>query len=267
MSIVNARSARGISLPSYILETLSYGITLAYAYRNEFPFSTYGENLFLTIQNIVITFLIIYYAPTKLRSSSSSAVSSKIAATAVGVVGAAGLLYSIDKDFLQILQLSTLPLSLFSKLPQIRQNYRSKSTGQLSAFAVISQVAGCAARLFTIAQEVGDSVVAAGFMLALALNLVLGVQVWMYWGQGQGVRVEEGKFREYASVASPLSGEKDSNGGLKREYEAWQSQTQTQTQVQAPVPATAPGYGQGGIHHRVATPPPQGNRKWSRKVD
>ncbi|KAJ8096123.1 hypothetical protein PM082_000030 [Marasmius tenuissimus] len=259
MLIVNARSARGISLPSYILETLSYGITLAYAYRNEFPFSTYGENLFLTIQNIVITFLIIYYAPTKLRSSSSSA-SSKIAATAVGVLGTAGLLYSIDKDFLQILQLATLPLSLFSKLPQIRQNYRSKSTGQLSAFAVISQVAGCAARLFTIAQEVGDSVVAAGFLLALVLNLVLGVQVWMYWGQG--VRVEEGKFREYAS-ASPLSGEKDSNGGLKREYEAWQSQTQ----VQAPVPATAPGYGQGGIHHRVATPPPQGNRKWSRKVD
>ncbi|KAL0060084.1 hypothetical protein AAF712_013128 [Marasmius tenuissimus] len=189
-----------------------------------------------------------------------SSASSKIAATAVGVLGTAGLLYSIDKDFLQILQLATLPLSLFSKLPQIRQNYRSKSTGQLSAFAVISQVAGCAARLFTIAQEVGDSVVAAGFLLALVLNLVLGVQVWMYWGQG--VRVEEGKFREYAS-ASPLSGEKDSNGGLKREYEAWQSQTQ----VQAPVPATAPGYGQGGIHHRVATPPPQGNRKWSRKVD
>jgi len=39
--ILNARSARGISLAAYVLESLAYAITLAYAFRNLFPFSTY----------------------------------------------------------------------------------------------------------------------------------------------------------------------------------------------------------------------------------
>lgn len=84
---------------------------------------------------------------------------------------------------LAFLQLATLPLSLFSKLPQIAQNHRARSTGQLSAFAVLAQVGGCAARLFTTATEVGDIVVSAGFALALLLNLVLGVQMYAYWGK------------------------------------------------------------------------------------
>ncbi|ESK86578.1 hypothetical protein Moror_9761 [Moniliophthora roreri MCA 2997] len=240
--IVNARSARGLSLTSYLLETLAYGITLAYSYRNEFPFSTYGENFFLTVQNVIITLLMILYAPTRLRQSSNKA--RNLLITALGMAGSGFALYTVPKDTLQLLQLSTLPLSLFSKLPQIRQNHRSKSTGQLSAFAVISQIAGCAARLFTVAQEVGDFIFAAGFALALALNLVLGVQLYMYWGKDV-----EGK---HAHRDIPLeSMEKD------RLY----------TPVQAPQPIPASPAATTAIHHRVATPPPQGNRKWARKVD
>lgn len=62
--IVSARSARGLSFTAYALETLGYAISLAYAARSGFPFSTYGENLFMTAQNIVITLLILLYAPT-----------------------------------------------------------------------------------------------------------------------------------------------------------------------------------------------------------
>ena len=55
-----------------VLETASYAITLAYAYRNDFPFSTYGENLFLSVQNVVITLLIIWFAPTAQKILSGS---------------------------------------------------------------------------------------------------------------------------------------------------------------------------------------------------
>ncbi|KAJ7467189.1 hypothetical protein FB451DRAFT_1137866 [Mycena latifolia] len=228
--IVKAKSARGLSLPAYILETLSYAITLAYASRNDFPFSTYGENLFLTIQNLLITLLIIVYAP-KFASKSASigpAVVSLLALPALAV---------IPLSLVAMLQLTTLPLSLFSKLPQIRQNHRARSTGQLSAFAVGSQVAGCAARLFTTATEVGDTLVAAGFALALALNVVLGVQLWMYWGRDDVEafpHVEEKKKRD--------------------ETPPWQQQ---------PERAATPPWQQ-----RTATPPPaQAGRKWARKVD
>lgn len=250
--IVNARSARGVSLTSYIFETLAYGITLAYSYRNEFPFSTYGENFFLTLQNIVITFLIIYYHPIpKLRTSNTNK-PAKLAIVFLGILGSSSLLWTINKDLLQLLQLSTLPLSLFSKLPQIRQNFRAKSTGQLSAFAVISQVAGCTARIFTIAQEVGDSTLAAGFFLALVLNLVLGVQMYLYWGN-------DGKFSLDEKERGVELEERNSKyGGLGT------SSSSSLYDPSSPSPTQVQGQ---GIHHRVATPPPMGNRKWARKVD
>ncbi|CAK5281387.1 unnamed protein product [Mycena citricolor] len=231
--IVRSQSARGLSLPSYILETLSYAITLVYAQRNEYPFSTYGENLFLTIQNIVITLLIILYAP-RARDKTTNAV---MACLALLVFFLSASLVSMD--VLAMMQLATLPLSLFSKLPQIRQNYTSQSTGNLSAFAVFAQIAGCAARLFTTAMEVNDPIVAAGFLLALLLNIVLGVQLSLYWGRDDAVAA---KSKSNAVVADKVRA--------------------------SPVPAA---YESVPLQQRAATPPPgspsMSGRKWARKVD
>jgi len=245
--VLKARSARGLSLPAYILETLSYAITLAYSFSNRFPFSTYGENFFLTIQNAVITLLIILYNPVP------SARSAKLMTGILVTIVTSFVLYALPQNTLALLQISTLPLSLFSKLPQIRQNHRSQSTGQLSAFAVISQIAGCIARLFTTATEVGDSIVAAGFALALVLNLVMGAQLWMYWGQAEVDAKDRDSFelRGNGHRYTPQS-EKGKERALPAyEPAPWQTQQPTR---------------------RVATPPPRtssasGGRKWARKVD
>lgn len=98
-------------------------------------------------------------------------------------IAAIATLNSLSLEHLAYLQVATLPLSLFSKVPQIAANYSAKSTGQLSAFAVISQIFGCIARVYTTSTETGDLVVQAGFGLALLLNLVLGSQMLMYWGK------------------------------------------------------------------------------------
>ncbi|KAG1821755.1 uncharacterized protein BJ212DRAFT_1567108 [Suillus subaureus] len=229
--ILSGRSARGLSLPAYVLETLAYAITAAYSYRNEFPFSTYGENLFLTIQNTIITLLIIYF-PTHRSEIHRQLVRTSVASTVA--------LYILPKDILSLLQMATLPLSLFSKLPQITQNARAQSTGQLSAFAVVSQIVGCLARLFTTATEVGDLIVTAGFALALVLNLVLGVQMWMYWGNDQ--KEDFGKTQ-----IGSLS---------EKEKENWASERQGRVDVVVTPKSPAP-------RHNAS---PSG-RKWARKID
>ncbi|OSX60086.1 hypothetical protein POSPLADRAFT_1183810 [Postia placenta MAD-698-R-SB12] len=232
--IVSARSARGLSLSAYSLETLAYAITLAYSYRKDFPFSTYGENLFLTFQNVIITLLITYYS-----SHPRSAAIRRVAAATVPMALSAFALVAAPDAPLALLQLATLPLSLFSKIPQIRQNHRAHSTGQLSAFAVIAQIGGCLARLFTTATEVGDPLVSAGFALALLLNCVLGVQMWMYWGQDE--RDQSGKGRIGTLV--------------EEKPEVWQPQS-SQVEVIVPPQSPAPG-----------TPRSTSGRKWARKVD
>jgi len=182
--ILSDKSARGLSLSAYTLETAAYAITTIYALRNRFPFSTYGENFFLSLQNIFVTMLIIYYSRPRLASGRESKIPQLLAAVAVAVAAIYALL-AAPPTVLQGLQMLTVPLSVLSKLPQISQNYKAQSTGQLSAIAVLSQIAGCAARLFTTITEVRDPIVLAGFLVALVLNLVLGLQMWLYWGQGE----------------------------------------------------------------------------------
>ncbi|KAH7101284.1 mannose-P-dolichol utilization defect 1 protein, partial [Auriculariales sp. MPI-PUGE-AT-0066] len=193
--IISANSARGLSLTAYVLETLSYAISLAYSYRNGFPFSTYGENLFLTIQNVLITILIVHHLPTAARTSVATPSPRSPAPKPGNPVGialilacSAGFAYAltvISSANLALLQMLTLPLGLFSKVPQIAQNYSAQSTGQLSAFAVFAQVAGCAARIFTTATEVGDPLLQAGFVMALVLNIILAAQLYTYWGRDE----------------------------------------------------------------------------------
>ena len=74
-----------------ILETTSYAIALAYASRNRFPFSTYGENLFLTVQNVIITLLIIYFSGTGGALRRDQGGNRAKAATALAIVIASGV--------------------------------------------------------------------------------------------------------------------------------------------------------------------------------
>jgi mannose-P-dolichol utilization defect 1 len=243
-AVLSARSARGLSLPAYVLETLSYAITLAYAFRNHFPFSTYGENFFLALQNTIITHLIIHYPSPSLRRAQNT--QTRLIIASLASIACAIALYVLPTDILALLQFATLPLSVFSKLPQIRQNSRAQSTGQLSAFAVISQILGCLARLFTTATEVGDKLVAAGFALALLLNCILGAQMWMYWGKDE----KEELGREF-----PL-------GGVANEKdESWAYSQESKSRVDIVVPQ------QSNVAYSQNNATQPSGRKWARKVD
>ncbi|KAF9653840.1 mannose-P-dolichol utilization defect 1 protein [Thelephora ganbajun] len=237
--ILSARSARGISLTSYALETFCYLVTCAYSYRNEFPFSTYGENIFLGIQNIAVTLLIVYLPSSTLRRSVSSPSDlPKVLGATVAFAALIGGLVNLPKETIAFLQMTTLPLGLFSKLPQIAQNHRAKSTGQLSTFAVAAQILGCLARLFTTATEVKDTLVLASFFLALVLNVVLGLQIWVYHGKEVhdtpigDISLEEKRQAIHAPVA-----------------QAWERPAEFISDQQIPARPSTPG------------------RKWARKVD
>jgi mannose-P-dolichol utilization defect protein 1 len=226
------------------METLAYLITLIYAYRNQFPFSTYGENLFLTIQNVLITLLIIYYFPHPQSHLTTKRAPSNRPVVFLGALITFTLtwvLLVLPLPTLQLLQMGTVPISLFSKLPQISENYSNKSTGQLSVFAVVSQILGCAARLFTTLTEVDDLILLAGFALALVLNVLLGIQIWQYWGND--VR------------GGAKTKEKESKESWPAEKPAHASTHTQQHPAFAPVPPPA------------GAPLPPSNRRWARKVD
>jgi hypothetical protein len=111
--ILQLKSAEGISLSSYLLETLTFVIGLAYNVRQENPFSTYGEGAFILLQNLFIIWLMLGY-------QGSSGV---LIAGLFGALGAMG--YSlltedlVSSSLLLSLQWGTVFLGILSKLPQV----------------------------------------------------------------------------------------------------------------------------------------------------
>ncbi|KAK8847612.1 hypothetical protein IAR55_005471 [Kwoniella newhampshirensis] len=228
LKIVSSQSARGLSLSAYILETASYAINLAYASRNQFPFSTYGENFFLTIQNVIITLLILFFSgPAGAAHSGLGGIGGgPLTSKANGNIGkvVTGLVVTVVSGFvlwseqlcpiglLALLQAVTLPLSLLSKAPQIMSNIRHHSTGNLSAFAVFNALLGCLARLFTTKQEVDDPLIFWGFAGAALLNAVLAFQMIMYWNNTDDKDLNLATRRHSATEKGNVS--PDRSGGI-----------------------------------------------------
>jgi mannose-P-dolichol utilization defect protein 1 len=131
LKLLNSQSAEGISFLSYLLETGSYLVSLAYNLRHRFPFGTYGETAFILVQNVAIAVLVLQY-------------SGRGAGAAVFVAGLAAVGYAlmseaiVSADLLATLTKVAAVVGVASKVPQVVDIYRQGGTGQLSAFAVCS---------------------------------------------------------------------------------------------------------------------------------
>jgi mannose-P-dolichol utilization defect protein 1 len=193
LKIVNSGSGEGVSFLSYLLETSSFLITLAYNARQGNPFSTYGESALIAVQNVVISALVLHYG-------------GKDAAAGVFIAGLAAAVYAmfsgniVDMKTMTMLQAGAGALGVASKLPQIFTIWKEGTTGQLSAFAVsgacvvdiyaerlirywqvFNFLIGSATRIFTTLQEVNDPLILYGFMAGFLLNAVLAGQMIYYW--------------------------------------------------------------------------------------
>ncbi|CAG7561275.1 unnamed protein product [Fusarium equiseti] len=172
--LLSSKSAEGVSFLSYVLETASYLISLAYNIRNGFPFSTFGETALIVGQNVIISVLVLNY----------SGRASLAAVFVAGLAAAAATLFAeniVDAQTLSQLQAGAGVLSVASKLPQIATIFQQGSTGQLSAFAVFNYLAGSLSRIFTTLQEVDDKLILYGFISGFALNAILALQMIYYW--------------------------------------------------------------------------------------
>ncbi|XP_017705936.1 mannose-P-dolichol utilization defect 1 protein isoform X5 [Rhinopithecus roxellana] len=70
--ILGAKSAEGLSLQSVMLELVALTGTMVYSITNNFPFSSWGEALFLMLQTITICFLVMHYRGQTVKASPGS---------------------------------------------------------------------------------------------------------------------------------------------------------------------------------------------------
>ncbi|XP_028847636.1 mannose-P-dolichol utilization defect 1b [Denticeps clupeoides] len=173
LKLIGAKSAEGLSFNAVLLELFAITGTMAYSLANSFPFSAWGEALFLMLQTVAIGFLIQHYGGRTLKGFVFLVV--YFALMSVLVSPAAPL------SVVTTMQASNMPAIIFGRLIQAVTNYRNGHTGQLSAISVFLLFAGSLARIFTSVQETGDSLMAFTYVISSCCNGLITAQVLYYW--------------------------------------------------------------------------------------
>lgn len=171
--ILRARSTRGISLTSYVLETFAYFITIAYNLRDRNAFSTWGESLLIAIQNVLIVMLMKFF-----RRKRFDALMVPLLSFLVSYIMSDPEL--VGEAAMSLLMALTIPVILLSRLPQIYTTYQHGSAGNLSLFTVFNYFLGTAGRVYTTYQEVDDKLILLGNVLAFLLNAIVLFQTLFY---------------------------------------------------------------------------------------
>ncbi|KAI4231247.1 MAG: hypothetical protein LQ349_005730 [Xanthoria aureola] len=216
LNLLSTRSARGVSLLSYMLETGSYLITLLYAARRGFPFTAYGETALIAVQNVVVCVLVLLYG-----GNGGKATAGLFVAGVVAGVVVVGDERWVDMRMLGWLQAGAGLVGVASKGPQIWVNWRQGGTGVLSAFTVFTYLAGSLSRIFTTLQEVDDKLILYGFIAGFALNAVLAAQMVYYWRSSpataeQGEAYSEKPKKEIAMGSSTGASTKGKGPSTRR---------------------------------------------------
>ncbi|EFJ06473.1 hypothetical protein SELMODRAFT_272277 [Selaginella moellendorffii] len=171
--IMKNKSIQGLSIPSFELEVVGFTIALAYCLFKGLAFSAYGELVFLLIQTIVLVALLYQYSPNRgLNVWAKSALYCAIAPMLL-----AG---KLDANMFEALYACQHLIFFCSRLPQIFENYKNKSTGQLSFLTNFMSFAGCFVRLFTSIQESAPTSMIVGSILGVLTNGVVMIQFLLY---------------------------------------------------------------------------------------
>ena len=174
INIYQTKDVEGLVPTSFYSEVPLVLTVVIYNYLQGNPFSSYGENVFILIQNLVLVFLL-----WKNMAKPPSFGFMALVLTFFVAVGIFSLYLPTDYQF--VLPLSGLPLVLISRVPQIIANFKNGSTGQLSVITSFLTFAGSLARVFTTIQEVGwDMSLLVGFFIGCSTSGILLLQVYTY---------------------------------------------------------------------------------------
>eukprot|EP01036_Dinobryon_divergens_P025190 gene25190-33714_t len=164
-NIFATHTVEGLSPTALYIEVTTSMTSIVYNYKNNNPFSSYGEGATIMVQNFVIVILLWKLAK---PSPPSSAFQLQMVA---GFIVLSLLCYSIPMEFQYLLPLSTIPLLISSQLAQIISNFQAGSTGQLSSISTFLIFTG----------KVGlDLSLLSGFLLNALLTGVQLLQIVYY---------------------------------------------------------------------------------------
>ncbi|XP_050591350.1 mannose-P-dolichol utilization defect 1 protein homolog isoform X1 [Bombus affinis] len=173
VKILRSKSAEGINVFSVLLDLFAMTSMVSYSFISGFPFSSWGDGVFLGIQTLAIAILVMHFSGNTVQATAFLA-----AYLAVFFAATSGL---TPVNILWGCQAMNIPIVLASKLMQAYTNYSNGNTGQLSAITAFMLLFGSLTRIFTSIQETGDTTMIIMYMCSSISNAIIAAQILYYW--------------------------------------------------------------------------------------
>ncbi|XP_032999001.1 solute carrier family 66 member 3 [Lacerta agilis] len=168
-ALLAAKSARGVSLESLVLELSGFLVCLRYMSYYNYPLPTYIEYPIIIVQDVILLLFVLHYDG-KMKHA--------LPYTAIFVAG--WYMLTLQKWIVDLaMNLSTV-ISAASKLVQLRSLWRTRDSGQVSATTWSLAVYTCATRIFTTVMTTKDVTVLVRFIVMMALNIWVTATILHY---------------------------------------------------------------------------------------
>jgi len=178
VTIINTKSAEGLSEFSCMTEIFVYLNTALYSFHLGLAYSTYLENVIILAQTLIILLLLYLFS----KSTSFIQTIQRLTFIPMLIVISYFCLEDklITKNNWQLIASSPLFFMSLSKLTQIINSYRLQSTGPLSMITALLGITGNITRGFTLVVESGDLLLILNQVYSLSLNFITMVQIIIY---------------------------------------------------------------------------------------
>lgn len=188
-NMIKLKTDKGLSYVSTYSEILTFLFSALYSYHNGNPFSTYGENVIVLIQTLIVLFLSWSYSEVK----GSYFLRFLFLVSLISFATMAVLDIVIPPRAWMAIGSSTIFLVSISRFSQITYSFRTKYTGSLSAFTFLLNIGGGLARVFTTITETKDPLLIMTYSYSIFLNSIVLIQIFMYGSNKGEVHPEKKK--------------------------------------------------------------------------
>lgn len=147
-------------------------VILLYNIHFGYSFSSYGENVSIFLQNLII--LLLFFKEVKggfLR---------KISVFSLICIGFLCFSNVLPEKIWFFIGGSNVIFLVMSRLSTIINAFTNKNTGPLSYITFILASGGCVARIFTAINENGDLVMISTALLSFVLNFIILIEIFLY---------------------------------------------------------------------------------------
>jgi mannose-P-dolichol utilization defect protein 1 len=176
LNIMKAKSCQGLSVISLYLEGSSYFANIIYNINRRNSFSSFGDLIIVWVQ----IFLMIALSWTLGFGEKQISASHKILVSFGFLLYFYTVVFLIPVALTPYLIIYSITVSMLSKLPQIYQNYRDKSTGVQSSITAANAMFGPVVKIYIALAETGDHLMMIYSVVLFSLNFILFSQILLY---------------------------------------------------------------------------------------